>query len=122
MGLSDVGVKDAVGVWVQNERKLGFIGIPRPGGVLSAHHDAGFQTRRWITLHGIALNVNNDLVPFEHIVPCGEERMPITSIARELRASSGGEELLGHATTHLLDAFGRHFGVHAFIDCNYGIF
>ena len=39
---------------------------------------------RGITTHGLAINVNNDLQPFEWIVPCGIEGVRMTSVTREL--------------------------------------
>jgi lipoyl(octanoyl) transferase len=46
----------------------------------------GLHVSRGITTHGLAINVNNDLQPFEWIVPCGIEGVAMTSIARELAA------------------------------------
>ncbi len=75
------------GVWVGAEpppggdgRKIGSIGIHISGG---------------ITTHGLAINVNNDLQPFEWITPCGIEAARMTSLGRELGAEQD------------LDAFGR---------------
>jgi lipoyl(octanoyl) transferase len=39
-----------------------------------------------VTTHGFAVNVNNDLQPFEWIVPCGIDGCRMTSLCRELRA------------------------------------
>src|SRR5262249_23942100 len=43
----------------------------------------GIRVRRWVTLHGIALNVEPDLSHFSGIVPCGvkDERFGVTSLA-----------------------------------------
>ncbi len=41
--------------------------------------------RRYVTTHGIALNCNNDLSWFEHIVPCGIEGKGVTSLTNELK-------------------------------------
>jgi lipoate-protein ligase B len=54
------------GVWVGTE-KLASIGI---------------GIRRWITLHGFAVNVATDLTAFDRIVPCGIEGCRMTSIAK----------------------------------------
>lgn len=46
----------------------------------------GVHMSRWVSLHGLALNVNTDLDMFDYIVPCGiqEADMEVTSIQREL--------------------------------------
>jgi lipoyl(octanoyl) transferase len=46
----------------------------------------GVHMSRWVSLHGLALNVNTDLGMFDNIVPCGinEADMEVTSVAREL--------------------------------------
>ena len=43
----------------------------------------GVKASRWVTMHGLALNVNNDLSYFENIIPCGIRGKSITSIAQE---------------------------------------
>jgi len=52
------------GVWAGN-RKLAAIGV---------------SMRRWISGHGFAMNVNNDLSLFQQIVPCGIEEFGVTSL------------------------------------------
>jgi lipoyl(octanoyl) transferase len=47
----------------------------------------GVRVRRWVTLHGLALNVNPDLAHFALINACGLGR-PVTSLARELGAAA----------------------------------
>jgi len=42
----------------------------------------GLRVRRWVTMHGFALNVANDLAPFADIVPCGIGDRGVTSMAR----------------------------------------
>lgn len=44
----------------------------------------GVRIRRWVSLHGLALNVDADLSPFDLIVACGLTGLGITSLAREL--------------------------------------
>jgi lipoyl(octanoyl) transferase len=55
------------GVWV-GESKIASIGVRVSGGV---------------TTHGLAVNVDNDLQPFEWIVPCGIDEVRVTSVSRE---------------------------------------
>jgi lipoyl(octanoyl) transferase len=56
------------GVWV-GDRKLCAIGI---------------AVRKWVSMHGLAININNDLSYFETIVPCGIADYGVTSLAQEL--------------------------------------
>jgi lipoyl(octanoyl) transferase len=44
----------------------------------------GVKTSRWVTLHGLALNVNTDLSYFDYIIPCGIEGKAVTSMQKEL--------------------------------------
>jgi lipoyl(octanoyl) transferase len=55
------------GVWVE-DRKIGSIGV---------------HISRGVTTHGFAINIDNDLQPFEWIVPCGIENVRMTSLCNE---------------------------------------
>lgn len=44
----------------------------------------GVKCSRWVTMHGIALNVNSDLSYFNNIIPCGISDKAVTSIEQEL--------------------------------------
>jgi len=55
------------GVWV-GEKKIASIGI---------------GVRRWVSMHGFALNVGGDLSPYEAITPCGIAGVEMTSLERE---------------------------------------
>jgi lipoyl(octanoyl) transferase len=56
----------------------------------------GVHVSHGITTHGFAVNVSNDLQPFEWIVPCGIEGCQVTSLSRELGAE---QDLAEFATT-----------------------
>jgi lipoyl(octanoyl) transferase len=43
----------------------------------------GVGVRRWVTMHGFALNVTPDLAPFRRINPCGIAACPVTSLELE---------------------------------------
>ncbi|MGZ5347185.1 MAG: lipoyl(octanoyl) transferase LipB [Solirubrobacterales bacterium] len=62
----------------------------------------GVHVSRGVTTHGFAINVNNDLQPFEWIVPCGIEGVRMTSVCRELGRAV---EMAG-----FMDAVAERFG------------
>lgn len=65
------------GVWVGN-RKVCAMGI---------------KVRRWVTMHGLALNCDVDLAPYASIVPCGVRGdYGVTSLSQELGRQVGVEE------------------------------
>ena len=72
-GLVAFGNPNETGVWLdigsKNERKICAMGI---------------KVSRWVTMHGLALNVNTDLSYFEGIIPCGINNKGVTSINNEL--------------------------------------
>lgn len=72
----DPSPSPATGVWVEMN--------PDPFSKICA---LGVKLRRWVTLHGLALNVTTDLAYFELINACGLSR-PVTSMERVLAASS----------------------------------
>jgi lipoyl(octanoyl) transferase len=52
----------------------------------------GIRARRWVTYHGMALNVTTDLHPYGYIVPCGIADKPVTSVARILAAGAAVDD------------------------------
>jgi lipoyl(octanoyl) transferase len=62
----------------------------------------GVHVSRGVTTHGLAVNVSNDLQPFEWIVPCGIEGVAMTSLSREL----GAEQDLGAFAATVAARFG----------------
>jgi lipoyl(octanoyl) transferase len=53
----------------------------------------GVRCSRWVTMHGLALNVNTDLSYFDHIIPCGIRNKQVTSIQQELGREVDMEEV-----------------------------
>ena len=64
--LKGVRIPSLTGVWI-NDEKVAAIGI---------------KVKRWITMHGFAINVNCDLSGFGEIIPCGITDKSVTSIIR----------------------------------------
>ena len=65
--------EDRVGVWVRRPEK--------GDGVEDKIAAIGIRVRRWVSLHGLSLNVEPDLTHFSGIVPCGVRRHGVTSLA-----------------------------------------
>lgn len=53
----------------------------------------GVKTSRWVTMHGLALNVNTDLTYFNHIVPCGISDKAVTSMEKELHTKQDTKQV-----------------------------
>ena len=79
------------GVWV-GDRKIGSIGV---------------RVRDGVSMHGLAVNVDNDLAPFEWIVPCGIDQLRVTSLARETGHSPSLPCFRKRMAFRLAEALGR---------------
>jgi lipoyl(octanoyl) transferase len=53
----------------------------------------GVKTSRWVTLHGLAFNVNTDLNYFNYIVPCGIDDKAVTSLKNEVGKQQDMEQV-----------------------------
>ncbi|MFZ1807044.1 MAG: lipoyl(octanoyl) transferase LipB [Cyclobacteriaceae bacterium] len=65
----------------------------------------GVKTSRWVTLHGLAFNVNTDLNYFKHIVPCGIDDKAITSMALELGADQDLNQIKKSLLNNIVSLF-----------------
>jgi lipoate-protein ligase B len=81
--------REFTGVWV-GDRKIGSIGI---------------HVSRRVSMHGFAVNVDNDLAPFESVIACGLPGVQMTSLRQE--GSSEGIDCFRKRAAH---AFARAFG------------
>jgi lipoyl(octanoyl) transferase len=84
------------GVWVgggpPEGRKVGSIGV---------------HVSRGVTTHGFAVNVNNDLQPFEWVVPCGIENVRMTSLCREFGSQVDMDACMDVVTERFAEIYGR---------------
>jgi len=72
-GIASGRIPDLTGVWLEPENRI------RARKICAL----GVKTSRWVTLHGLAFNVNTDLTYFDYIVPCGIEDKMVTSLKKE---------------------------------------
>ena len=95
--LADEGIEARVrgapftGVWA-GDSKIASIGVRVSGGV---------------TTHGLAVNVDNDLQPFEWIVPCGIDHVRMTSVSRETGRAGSLPCFRRRMAHRFAEAFGR---------------
>ncbi len=87
-----VAVRDGnlTGVWV-GEDKIAALGV---------------KVRRWITMHGLALNVNTRLDYFDRISPCGIFHRGVTSMQRLLQTPIRLDEVMSVVIRHFGEVFG----------------
>lgn len=90
---------------LEGERHSGQIGIFVQGAKIAS---IGVRVRRWLSLHGVSLNVDPTLEHFSGIVPCGLKEVPVTSLA-----ALGAETDMDKVDHALRDSFGAVFGLTA---------
>ena len=77
------------GVWV-GDRKVAQVGM---------------NCSKWVTTHGFAINVDPDMRYFGHIVPCGIDDRPVTSMAQELQRRVSVDEVKPVVARHFQRLF-----------------
>jgi lipoyl(octanoyl) transferase len=99
-GVGAQTIEGLTGVWTDGP-------APGPADAAEKIGSIGVHVSKGITTHGLAVNVDNDLQPFEWVIPCGIQGVAMTSIAKE-----GGREasVPAFATTvgrRFAEVFGR---------------
>ena len=90
---------------ITGERREGRVGIwVAHDGVEEKIAAIGVRVRHWVTLHGIAINVDPDLSHFDGIVPCGISDRGVTSL-RALGSDAEMEDVDAALATTFADAF-----------------
>lgn len=93
-GLETSRIKGRSGVWVLDpieDRKIAAIGV---------------RVAQGVTMHGFALNCNNDLSWFDRIVPCGIRDAGVTTMSKEIGRNISVDEVANSAEIHLNRVFG----------------
>lgn len=96
-GLAAGRISGLTGVWLDFAE-----GAPNPRKICAM----GVKASRWITMHGLSLNVNTDLRYFDYIVPCGITDKAVTSLARELGHAVPFDDVRDRLVQHLAEQFG----------------
>jgi lipoyl(octanoyl) transferase len=95
--------KGRVGVWVERKSP----GFTREDKIAAI----GIRLRKWVSFHGISLNVEPDLSHFSGIVPCGLHAHGVTSLV-----DLGRPVTMGDADAALRQAFEARFGATVAVD------
>jgi lipoyl(octanoyl) transferase len=91
LGVAAAQVKGRSGVWVPADEK----GPDRKVAAI------GIRVSEGVTMHGFALNCDNDLAWFDRIVPCGITDAEVTTLSRELGRDVTVAEALPIVERHL---------------------
>jgi len=89
LGLDSSGRKGLPGLWI-DKKKIASIGV---------------RISKFVTYHGMAINIHNDLSIFDFIKPCGLENIEMTSVLKE----TGKQHSINHAKERLSQMLLRHF-------------
>lgn len=87
--LEEAVIRTIAGFGIHGTREDGITGVwvPMPGASASKIAAMGVRVRRWVSLHGLALNVTTNLSHFDLIVPCGLAGRTVTSMGHLLGES-----------------------------------
>ncbi len=88
--LTGEAISGMTGVWLEEKRKICAM---------------GFHCSRWVTSHGFALNVDNNIEEFNYIIPCGITDKEVTSISKE----TGTKIDINKVKEITIDNFKKHF-------------
>ena len=89
---------------VEAEVRDGLTGVWAPKGKIGS---IGVHVSRGVTTHGFAVNVDNDLQPFEWVVPCGMEGAQMSSICKETGEAGHMDSFREALLARLCEQLGR---------------
>jgi lipoate-protein ligase B len=103
------GLIRAVGRFgLAGDRKAGWTGVWTAGGARKLA-SIGVAVKRWVTMHGFALNVSTDLTRFAAINPCGLDASVMASVSSELGRPIGMDEMKAAVRESFAGVFARTF-------------
>jgi lipoate-protein ligase B len=93
------------------DRETGKTGVwtTEPGGARKKLCSMGIACRKWVTFHGLALNVTTDLSYFSRINPCGFEASVMSSVENQLAHQARAVDM-AHIKALLVEELGRALG------------
>jgi len=94
--LEEVIIKTLAEYGLKGDRSAGETGVWLDPGIKGRERKIcaiGIRCSRWITMHGLAFNVNTNLDYFNNIIPCGIVNKQVTSLKRELNKEMDIEEV-----------------------------
>ncbi len=92
-GIAAVRIKGRAGVWIDEDSK-------GPARKIAA---IGIRVHEGVTMHGFAINCNNDLAPYAQIIACGITDAGVTTIAQETGRDVAPADLVSRITEELRD-------------------
>ena len=90
-GIAAVRIKGRAGVWIEQDEK-------GPDRKIAA---IGIRVHEGVTMHGFAINCNNDLAPYGQIIACGISDAGVTTITQELGRDVTPADLVSRITEEL---------------------
>ncbi len=109
--LEDAAIRTLGRFGVTGHREQGMTGIwVNPGGDITKPREKicaiGVSARRWVTYHGLSLNVDLPLDPFREVIPCGLKGKGVTTLAKVLQR----EVCISDVEYAMAAAFGETLG------------
>ena len=105
--LEEAVIKTLAEYGIKAERSEGETGVWLDVGTMNARKICamGVRASRWVTMHGLAFNINTDLDYFTNIIPCGISDKAVTSLNIELRRQVDQKEVEQKLIHHLKTLF-----------------
>lgn len=101
--LEAIGIELLAGLGVESQRRIGFPGLWVGHRKIAS---IGVRVSRFVTCHGMAINIQNDLSIFDYVIPCGLDGVEMTSARKE----TGKTYDMGRIKSQLADLLVPYLG------------